>query len=66
MRWATSAFGFLYPAYLRGEAYLMAGQGQQAAVEFQNFLDHPGVDAEFHYRGAGAFAIGASSGDDRR
>ncbi len=41
------AFGYLYPAYLRGEAYLMAGQGQQAAGEFQKFLDHPGVALNF-------------------
>ena len=43
----SSAFGFLYPAYLRGEAYRMAGQGQQAAVEYQKLLDHPGVTLNF-------------------
>jgi hypothetical protein len=35
--------GTLYPAYLRGEAYLLARQGQAAATEFQKFLDHRGV-----------------------
>ena len=35
----------LYPAYLRGEAYLRAKQGTAAAVEFQKILDHPGVVA---------------------
>jgi eukaryotic-like serine/threonine-protein kinase len=30
----------LYPAYVRGEAYLAAGQGNAAAVEFQKILDH--------------------------
>jgi len=34
---------FLYPAYLRGEAYLEARQGTEAAVEFQKILNHPGV-----------------------
>jgi eukaryotic-like serine/threonine-protein kinase len=33
----------LYPAYLRGEAYLAAGQGSAAAAEFQKILDHSGI-----------------------
>lgn len=33
----------LYPVYVRGEAYLSAGQGAQAAGEFQKILDWPGV-----------------------
>ena len=33
----------LYPAYVRGEAYLAARQGREAAVEFQNILDHRGI-----------------------
>ena len=33
----------LYPAYVRGEAYLAAGQGSAAAVEFQKILDHNGM-----------------------
>ena len=33
----------LYPTYVRGEAYLAAGQGTQAAVEFQKILDHSGI-----------------------
>jgi hypothetical protein len=33
----------LYPVYVRGEAYLAAGQGRSAAVEFQKILDHSGV-----------------------
>jgi eukaryotic-like serine/threonine-protein kinase len=36
-------FGGLYPAYVRGEAYLEARQGREAAVEFQKVLDHRGV-----------------------
>jgi predicted Zn-dependent protease len=36
-------FGALYPAYVRGEAYLAAHQGAQAAAEFQKILDHPGL-----------------------
>jgi DNA-binding winged helix-turn-helix (wHTH) protein/predicted Zn-dependent protease len=33
----------LYPAYVRGEVYLAAHQGQEAAVEFQKILDHRGI-----------------------
>ena len=33
----------LYPAYVRGEAYLAAGQGGAAAAEFQKILDHSGI-----------------------
>jgi serine/threonine protein kinase/tetratricopeptide (TPR) repeat protein len=33
----------LYPTYIRGEAYLAAGQGKQAAAEFQKILDHSGI-----------------------
>jgi tetratricopeptide (TPR) repeat protein len=33
----------LYPTYIRGEAYLAAGQGAQAAAEFQKILDHSGI-----------------------
>jgi DNA-binding winged helix-turn-helix (wHTH) protein/tetratricopeptide (TPR) repeat protein len=36
-------FGALYPVYVRGEAYLAAGQGRQAAAEFQKILDHRGI-----------------------
>jgi eukaryotic-like serine/threonine-protein kinase len=33
----------LYPTYIRGEAYLQAGQGTLAAAEFQKILDHSGI-----------------------
>jgi len=33
----------LYPVYVRGEAYLAAGQGSAAAAEFQKILDHNGI-----------------------
>ena len=36
-------FGGLYPAYVRGQAYLAAGRGQEAAAEFQKVLDHRGI-----------------------
>jgi len=33
----------MYPVYVRGEAYLAAGQGAEAAKEFQKVIDWPGV-----------------------
>ncbi len=36
-------FGGLYPAYVRGEAYLKSQQGREAAAEFQKVLDHRGI-----------------------
>jgi len=33
----------LYPVYVRGEAYLGAHQGSEAAAEFQKILDHRGI-----------------------
>jgi hypothetical protein len=33
----------LYPVYVRGEAYLAARQGREAAEEFQKILDHRGI-----------------------
>jgi eukaryotic-like serine/threonine-protein kinase len=33
----------IYHVYIRGEAYLAAGQGSAAAAEFQKILDHSGI-----------------------
>ncbi len=39
----TGFFGALYPIYARGQAYLAARQGAEAAREFQKIVDHPGI-----------------------
>jgi eukaryotic-like serine/threonine-protein kinase len=39
----TSSVSCLYPTYLRGNAYLAAGQGIGAAAEFQKIIDHSGI-----------------------
>ncbi len=39
----ASTTSCLYPVYVRGEAYLSAGQGSAAAAEFQKILDHSGI-----------------------
>jgi eukaryotic-like serine/threonine-protein kinase len=36
-------FNSLYPAYLRGLAYLRMGDGRLAAPEFQKLIDHPAI-----------------------
>jgi eukaryotic-like serine/threonine-protein kinase len=36
-------FSCLYHVYIRGQAYLAAGQGYPAAAEFQKILDHSGI-----------------------
>jgi eukaryotic-like serine/threonine-protein kinase len=33
----------LYPTYIHGEAFLAAGQGKEAAAEFQKIIDHSGI-----------------------
>jgi serine/threonine protein kinase/tetratricopeptide (TPR) repeat protein len=33
----------LYPTYIRGEAYLAAGQGKDAAAEYQKIIDQGGI-----------------------
>jgi hypothetical protein len=37
------SFNSLYPAYIRGQAYLQMGEGLLAATEFQKLFDHPGI-----------------------
>ena len=39
----TPSFDYLYPAYIRGLAYLESGDGRSAAREFQKMIDNPGM-----------------------
>jgi DNA-binding winged helix-turn-helix (wHTH) protein len=39
---AFTGFDYLYPAYIRGLAYLELGDGQSAAAQFQKLIDNPG------------------------
>ncbi|MGB7555213.1 MAG: protein kinase, partial [Candidatus Korobacteraceae bacterium] len=41
--YSTLAWTALYPVYVRGEAYLAAHQGKEAAAEFRRILDHRGI-----------------------
>jgi serine/threonine protein kinase/Flp pilus assembly protein TadD len=64
--------GTLYPAYLRGQAYLRLRRADQAATEFQKLLDHPGCVMNFplgalaHLQIGRADAMGADSAKAKR
>lgn len=45
---APMKVGTMYPVYLRGQAYLLASQGREAAAEFQKIIGHRGVTVNFH------------------
>lgn len=42
-RYSAVSWTAVYPVYVRGEAYLAAHKGPEAAAEFRKILDHPGI-----------------------
>ncbi|MFY9841928.1 MAG: hypothetical protein WAK23_02395, partial [Terriglobales bacterium] len=40
-------YTYLYPAYVRGQAYLLSHNGPAAATEFRKLLDHRGMVRNF-------------------
>ena len=58
---------YLYPIYVRGEAYLAMRQGTAAAAEFQKIIDHPGlvvnepIGALAHLQLGRAYAMGGDT-----
>jgi eukaryotic-like serine/threonine-protein kinase len=44
---AGTFINYLYPAYVRGQAYLLTHNGAAAAAEFQKLLDHKGIVQNF-------------------
>ena len=44
---SATNINYLYPAYVRGQAYLLAHNGTAAAPEFQKLLDHRGIVLNF-------------------
>ncbi|HVG83573.1 MAG TPA: protein kinase [Vicinamibacterales bacterium] len=65
-------FGGLYPIYVRGLAYLAAGQPAEAAAEFQRIVDHRSivlvdpVDAMARLQLARALALSGNTGKAKR
>ena len=47
----TESFDYVYPAYIRGLAYLELGDGRSAAAQFQKLIDNPGLTVT-HVTGA--------------
>jgi eukaryotic-like serine/threonine-protein kinase len=43
LSWFPPLEGNLYSSYLRGQAYLLLRQGNEAALEFEKFRAHPGT-----------------------
>jgi eukaryotic-like serine/threonine-protein kinase len=39
----TESFDYVYPAYIRGLAYLEPGDGRSAAAQFQKMIDNRGL-----------------------
>ncbi len=61
--------GYLLPAYLRGQAYLMLHDGKAAAVEFHKFIDHRGLVANFPWGALARLQLGRAymlSGDQNK
>ena len=67
----TPSHGTLYPVYVRGEAYLRAGDGVQAATEFQKMIDHRGIVSNFplgalaHLQLGRAYKLGGNAEEAR-
>jgi len=60
---------YLYPGYVRGQAFLLGHDGRAAATEFQKLLDHPGLMQNFITGPIAHLQIGrayASAGDTTR
>jgi tetratricopeptide (TPR) repeat protein len=47
LAWAGNFINHLYPAYVRGQAFLQSRNGPAAAAEFQKLLDHRGIVLNF-------------------
>ena len=45
--WGGMIINYLYPASLRGQAYLLAHKGPEAVTEFRKMLDHRGLIQNF-------------------
>ncbi len=67
-----SEFSSLSSIYIRGEAYLRARSGKEAAAEFQKILDHAGIDvtserhALSHLGLARAYALSGETANSRK
>jgi tetratricopeptide (TPR) repeat protein len=59
----------LLPIYIRGQAYLQAKRGADAAAEFQKIIDHRGIDSSFPVHSLAKLGLGrayAMTGDSAK
>ena len=66
---AATFISYLYPAYVRGQAFLLAHNGNDATTEFQKVLDHRGIVVNFVTGSLAHLQIGrayAMAGDTAR
>jgi tetratricopeptide (TPR) repeat protein len=52
--------GTMYPAYVRGIAYMTIHNGPAAAAQFQRILDHPGIVINFPLGALARLGLGRS------
>jgi tetratricopeptide (TPR) repeat protein len=67
--WGGSFINYVYPGYVRGQAYLLAHNGVAAALEFQKLLDHRGIVTNFVTGSLAHLQIGrayAMAGDSKK
>jgi tetratricopeptide (TPR) repeat protein len=50
----------LQPIYIRGQAFLQAKQGAEAAAEFQKIIEHPGIAAQVPEHSLAKLGLGRS------
>jgi tetratricopeptide (TPR) repeat protein len=68
---AETFINYVYPAYVRGQAYLLAHNGTAAAAESQKLLDHRGIVGNFvtgalaHLQLARAYAMAGDTAKAR-
>jgi tetratricopeptide (TPR) repeat protein len=61
--------GTLYPVYVRGQAYLALSRGNEAAVEFEKFIEHRTIVANFPLGALARLRLGQAyvvAGDTRK
>jgi len=63
LAFSENSFDNLYPAYIRGLAYLQMRYGRLAAAEFQKLFDHPGIVGT-RVTGHGPFATSQGAEND--
>ena len=68
-RYEMGSVAHYYPAYMRGQVYLLAKDGVAATAEFQKIVDHPGIMRNFLIGALARLQLGRAyvmQGDNRK